>query len=98
MNCPFLVLPYQRSPSRWKTFVLVFTHTIPFTGGVCAVVADAAVDAAGVLAGVELVAAAGAAGALVAAPPATGFTVTSGVIFVIVAAGTPAFFKSSTLV
>jgi hypothetical protein len=29
MYDPCLVLPYQRSPSRWYTFVSVFTHTMP---------------------------------------------------------------------
>src|SRR5947209_7931474 len=33
MYLPFLVFPYQRSPSRWKTFVSVLTHTIPGEGG-----------------------------------------------------------------
>src|ERR1700693_1669836 len=29
MYWPRLVLPYQGSPSLWKTFVEVFTHTLP---------------------------------------------------------------------
>src|SRR5580765_1684388 len=35
MNLPCFVLPYQWSPSRWKTFVSVLTQTIPLTGGCC---------------------------------------------------------------
>ena len=33
MYFPFFVLPYQRSPSRWKIFVSVLTQTIPGDGG-----------------------------------------------------------------
>ena len=33
MYLPFLVFPYQWSPSRWKTFVSVLTQTIPGDGG-----------------------------------------------------------------
>ena len=33
MYDPCLVLPYQRSPSRWYTFVAVLTHTIPDPAG-----------------------------------------------------------------
>src|ERR1700758_1372613 len=44
MYFPCLVFPYQRSPSRWKTFVSVFTHTMPSAGGACA---DSALEAAG---------------------------------------------------
>src|SRR5215471_11558628 len=44
MNLPCLVLPYQWSPSRWKTFVSVLTQTIPLTGGCWGVpAADSAV-------------------------------------------------------
>jgi hypothetical protein len=34
MNLPSLVLPYQRSPSRWKTLVFVCTRTMPLAGDV----------------------------------------------------------------
>src|SRR5260370_32759725 len=33
MYWPFLVLPYQRSPGKWKTLVSRFTHTMPGAGG-----------------------------------------------------------------
>src|SRR5215472_14524098 len=101
MNLPCFVFPYQRSPSRWYTFVSVFTHTIPFTGGCCAgweadsVLAPraGAALAAGCGAGAGSTSrAAGGGGAYAwrAGAAACAPTVTSGVIFSIVLLGTPA--------
>ncbi|MBV8810877.1 MAG: hypothetical protein JO033_19585 [Acidobacteriaceae bacterium] len=33
MYLPFFVLPYQRSPARWYTFVSVLTQTMPLPAG-----------------------------------------------------------------
>src|SRR5215831_9849163 len=98
MNLPSFVLPYQRSLSRWYTFVLVFTQTIPFSGGTRASVvlglavslflpADGAFGLSAATAGASVAfAAAGA-----AAP-----TETSGVILSIVFLETPALERSFT--
>src|SRR5207245_9407611 len=87
MNLPSFVLPYQRSPSRWKTLLFVFTHTIPAAGG------DFASTCAGSVVSevpaFSLCADAGAAGGVVAADVAVDPTVTSAVVFTLVLFGTP---------
>src|SRR6266851_10084017 len=98
MYLPCLVFPYHLSPSRWKTFVSVLTQTMPLTGGAWAG-ADAAVledeeDAFGGAAAGLLAGAGG--GAEAAGAAALALTVTSGLIFSIVLAGTPAFDRSPT--
>ena len=102
MYFPCLVLPYHRSPARWKTFVSVLTHTIPGAGG-----GTAGVDAVVAL----LEAALGLEAGAVAVVFVEGVlllvecvdfdavcvrVVTRGVILVIVASGTPAFDSSAT--
>src|ERR1700759_1518378 len=88
MNWPFLVLPYQGSPWRWKTLVSRLTHTMPGDGGTWATTGPEAAVAVGAVAGREAGAAAGAAEA---AP-----TVTIGVMVAMVFAGTPARERSCT--
>src|SRR5215831_10354420 len=107
MNLPCFVLPYQRSPSRWKTFVSVLTQTIPLTGGCWGV------PAAGSAAGfpeagweaillepaereVSVVGAAGFGGGAVSAAALLAETVTIEPILSIVDALTPARDKSAT--
>src|SRR5258706_14094206 len=98
MNWPFLVLPYQGSPWRWKTLVSRLTHTMPGDGGTWAVTGAAAAEGAvagrGAGAGAGAGAAAGA--ALTGAAAAAGLTVTSGVMVAMVFAETPARERSCT--
>src|SRR5262249_52023851 len=110
IHLPSLVLPYQRSPSLWKTLVSVLTQTIPFWGGVRASWSAGAVAVVVVLAavaafvvsvalgagGVVVVAGGAAPAPPAAAAPAAVPTVTSGVILAMVALGTPAFSRSVT--
>ena len=95
MYWPFLVLPYQRSPSRWNTFVSVLTQTMPGAGGgwYCAGAdVEALEDAAGAF---DAAGAPGGTGAEEDAvrPPDT---VTIEEILLIVACGTPARDRSAT--
>src|SRR5260221_6191735 len=89
MYSPFLVLPYQRSPSLWNTFVSLLTQTWPLPPpGACV--------AAGVFVFLDLAAEAGADGA--AGGAAAGVpTVTIGVILAMVDLLTPARSRSDTL-
>src|SRR5436305_13938636 len=105
MNCPFLVLPYQGSPWRWKILVSGLTQTMPGEGGTCAVIWEGDLPGAAGEAGVGVDRGAGAgAGAgrgcsrAAEFPEASGAltTVTRGVILVIVPAGTPARERSPT--
>src|SRR6476646_5757601 len=93
MNWPFLVLPYQASPWRWKTLESRLTHTMPGDGGTWAVIEE---GLAGVVrppgAGAALGAGAGAgAGAALGAGAGADEApaVTIGVMVVMVFAGTP---------
>src|SRR5580704_12479147 len=72
MYCPCLVLPYQGSPSLWKTFVEVLTHTFPPPPpGACGIVeGSTGCCFALVLAGAVVVEPAGAAGAVCDIPAA----------------------------
>src|SRR4051812_14691515 len=89
MNWPFLVLPYQMSPWRWKILVSRFTHTMPGDGGTWATIepGDAGDMAAGRVAGAGRGAGTGAGAG---AGAAAALTVTIGVMVAMVFAGTPA--------
>src|SRR5262249_7440225 len=107
MNFPCLVLPYQWSPSRWKTFVSVLTQTIPLTGGCCAAAAGPAAVFAVCLADEAAGGAAGGGSEAAAGFPVAGAiedpfaielaadAVTSGPILPIVEALTPARERSA---
>src|SRR2546425_672102 len=98
MYLPCLVFPYHLSPSRWKTFVSVLTQTMPLTGGAWAGADTAALedeeDAFGDAAADLLAGAGGGAETGGAAALAPAFT--SGRIFSIVSAETPARDRSGT--
>src|SRR2546425_10061548 len=94
MNLPSFVLPYQRSPSRCKTLLFVFTHTIPAAGGVfastCAGFVVSEVPAFWLCAG------AGAAGGVVAADGGAASPATRGVPLSMGLFGTPSVDRSPT--
>ena|SRR5436190_22117350 len=95
MYLPCLVFPYHLSPSRWNTFVSVLTQTMPLTGGGPADSDIPALEEEDFEAMDGLLEEA-AAGWEAAAGAAFAATVTSGLIFSIVFAETPAFDRSAT--